>query len=149
MDADSLTHSPVSPVSQEQFCLFQRGSHKSPVAMWFCNSTHLSDDRTGSWWTRLPWIWAAAWSMSNKLWLDSAPELKSLGQRVMGDRLPRGLMVLQLESGDRVCFQLCSDEVETLAVHLVLPAMAFSFTKWGHWTGRSPSFFIMIQFQQF
>lgn len=48
---------------------------------------------------------------------------------MVGNRLPRGLMVVLLESGDRVCFQLCSDEVETLAVHLAPPAMAFSFAK--------------------
>lgn len=47
----------------------------------------------------------------------------------MGNRLLRGLMVVQLKSGEQVYFQLCSDEVKTLAVHLAPPAMAFSFAK--------------------
>lgn len=95
-----FTHSTVSLVVGS-VAFFQGGSHKSPVAMWACNSTHLSYERTGSGWTCLPCIWALAWSVSTKVksWTVglSVPDLGSWDERVVGNGLTHGSVLVKLE----------------------------------------------------
>lgn len=107
-----LTLSPVSLLVGSS-AFFQCRSHKSPAAMWFCNSTHLSYERTGSWWTCF-----CEFELQHGVFLLnlSRGQLDSLFLSWEAWDQWVVLWACSWSQETQVYFQLCFDEVETWQV---------------------------------